>query len=450
MDGQQSKLTKSLQFQLSASISIAITLVALIASVISYWWSFNEAIELQDEQLRRLSSLVNDQRIAQITPAKPIYKSSVDPESEFIVQWLDSSAQQQNFEIPGLPNNLPDGLQTQTVNGVGWRLLIEKQEDGTRSLVAQQTEVRNEIARISAINTLIPLLILIPILSLLIAYLIRQVFLPLRKMSTQLNNTDNQDLQPLQQQNLANEIAPFVTAINHLLDRVRHSMMLQRQFVRDAAHELRSPLTAISLQAERLIDSNESPSLQPRLVNLHKATERTRILIEQLLTMARAQEENTNNNSRISIKSLLREVIEDLLPLADLKNIDLSVDGDDVYIHSQPIDVHILVKNLIENAIRYTPENGKVEIFIKANSGSPQLIIKDSGPGIPEIEMERVFDAFYRVLGNNEPGSGLGLSIVKTIADRLGLDIKMYNSDEKNYGLVACVTFKSEHLNKFA
>jgi two-component system OmpR family sensor kinase len=419
--------------------------VALIASGISYRLSFNEVIEVQDEQLRRLSSLVNDQRIAQTIPTKPIYKSSIDPESDFIVQWLDSSSQsssqQQNFEIPGLPNNLPDGLQTQIVNGVGWRLLIEKQEDGTRSLVAQQTEVRDEIARISALNTLIPLLILIPILSLLIAYLIRQVFLPLRKMSTQLNNTDNQDLQPLRQQNLANEIAPFVTAINHLLNRVRHSMMLQRQFVRDAAHELRSPLTAISLQAERIIDSNESPELQLKLVNLHKATERTRILIEQLLTMARAQEESTNNNIRISIKSLLREVMEDLLPLADLKKIDLSVDGDDIDIYSQPIDLHILVKNLIENAIRYTPENGKVEIFIKKNTESSQLVVKDSGPGIPETEMGRVFDAFYRVLGNNEPGSGLGLSIVKTIASRLGLEINIYNSQDQSSGLVACVTF---------
>ncbi|RYY75079.1 MAG: two-component sensor histidine kinase [Gammaproteobacteria bacterium] len=447
MDGRQNTLVKSLQFQLSASISIAVTVVALIASVFSYWWSFNEAIELQDEQLRRLSSLVNDQRISQITPAKPIYKSSVDPESDFIVQWLDSSSSQQKFEIPGLPHNLPDGLQTQTVNGVGWRLLIEKQEDGTRSLVAQQTEVRDEIARISALNTLIPLLILIPILSLLIAYLIRQVFLPLKKMSAQLNNKNNQDLQPLPQQNLANEIAPFVTAINHLLDRVRHSMMLQRQFVRDAAHELRSPLTAISLQAERLIDANGNPDIQPRLINLHKATERTRILIEQLLTMARVQEEHSANKTIISVKALLREVVEDLLPLANFKSIDLSVDGDDIEINSQSIDLHILIKNLIENAIRYTPNQGKVEIFIIKNDGYVELIVKDSGPGIPEDEMQRVFDPFYRVLGNNEPGSGLGLSIVKTIANRLGLGLKMYNnSNESGSGLSIRVSFKTNPI----
>jgi two-component system, OmpR family, sensor kinase len=442
MDGRQSKIIKSLQFQLSANISVAVTAVALIASLLSYWWSFNEAIELQDEQLRRLSSLVNDQRIDQSTQTKPIYKSTVDPESDFIVQWLDSSSQQQHFEIPGLPNNLPDGLQTQIVNGVGWRLLIEKQEDGTRSLVAQQTEVRDEIARISALNTLIPLLILIPILSLIIAYLIRQVFLPLKKMSMQLNNTDNQDLQPLQQQHLASEIAPFVTAINHLLDRVRRSMMLQSQFVRDAAHELRSPLTAISLQAERLIDANENTEIQPRLINLHKATERTRILIEQLLTMARAQEENATNNSSISIKALLREVVEDLLPLANFKTIDLSVEGDDVEISSQPIDLHILVKNLIENAIRYTPDNGQVEIFIRKDKNFVELTVKDSGPGISDLELERVFDPFYRVLGNNQPGSGLGLSIVKTIAKRLNIDVKIYNnSNQAGTGLSVNVKF---------
>jgi len=448
MDGEQNTLMRSLQFRLTATISLAITLIALIAGAFSYLWSFDEAIELQDEQLRGLSSLVNDQRITQITPSKPGYKSSVDPESDFIVQLLNSQSEQHDFEFPGLPPNLRNGLQTQIVNGVSWRLLIENRPDGTRSLVAQQTEMRDEIARDSAFNTLVPLLFLIPLLSVLIAYLIRQVFSPLKKMAAQLNNTTSQDLLPLPKENLASEIAPFVTAINLLLDRVRHSMMLQRQFVRDAAHELRSPLTAISLQAERLIDSNENLALQPRLVNLHKATERTRILIEQLLTMARAQDENAHNNIRISIKSLLREVIEDLLPLAEKKKIDLSVEGDDIDIHSQPIDLHILVKNLIENAIRYTPENGQVEIFIKINIESSELIVRDSGPGIPEAEMERVFDAFYRVVGNNEPGSGLGLSIVKTIANRLGLDIKIYNnSSDQNSGLTVCVNFQNNFKN---
>jgi len=443
MDGQQNKLRRSLQFQLTASISIAITLVALIASLISYIWSFNEAIELQDEQLKGLSSLVNDQRITQISPSKPGYESSVDPESDFIVQLLDADSDKKDFELPGLPKNLPDGLQTQILNGVSWRILIEKQDDGSRSLVAQQTEMRDEIARTSALNTLIPLLILIPILSLLITYLIRQVFLPLKKMSLQLNDT-NQDLLPLPNENLANEIAPFVNAINQLLQRVRSAMLLQRQFVRDAAHELRSPLTAISLQAERLIEANTDSVLLPRLVNLHRATERTRILIEQLLTMARAQDEKSNNNVGVSIKALLREVIEDLLPLADIKEIDLSVEGDDIEIQSQPMDLHILLKNLIENSIRYTPAQGQVEIFIQKNNSSTEIIVKDSGPGIPEAELDRVFDAFYRVLGNNEPGSGLGLSIVKTIAERLNLKLKIYNnSREQNSGLSVCVSFNN-------
>jgi len=124
------------------------------------------------------------------------------------------------------------------------------------------------------------------------------------------------------------------------------------------------------------------------------------------------------------------------------------VEGDDIDIHSQPIDLHILVKNLIENAIRYTPENGQVEIFIKINIESSELIVRDSGPGIPEAEMERVFDAFYRVVGNNEPGSGLGLSIVKTIANRLGLDIKIYNnSSDQNSGLTVCVNFQNNFKN---
>lgn len=442
MDGSKSKLRNSLQFRLSVGTAVAILGVALLAGSFSYWWAFEEAIELQDEQLIRLSALVNRQRIIQPDANTPIEISHVDPESHFVVQWLTGDPGQGEVELPGLPMDLSEGLQTRLVGDATWRLLVKTFNNGARIVVAQQTEVRDEIARTSALNTLVPLIILIPLLSLWVAYLIRQVFAPLKKMAAQLDKSTGHDLMPLPDTNLASEITPFIAAINHLLARVRESIAQQRQFVRDAAHELRSPLTAISLQAERLVELGLESHLQERLINLHRATERTRILIEQLLTMARAQDEKATANVHVPVKALLRELLEDLLPLADVKKIEISVIGEDIQIHTQPIDLQILVKNLIENAIRYTPEHGRVEIFLSDHEDSAELLVKDSGPGIVDEELVRVFDPFYRVLGNDQPGSGLGLSIVRTIADRLGLTMELYNNEPPDQsGLSARLIF---------
>ncbi len=442
MDGAKSKVSDSLQFRLSVTISIAIIFVAFVAGAISYRWAFEEAIELQDEQLIRLSALVNEQRIIRPDSSKPVHISTADPESHFVVQWLESNTTQADLELPGLPVDMPEGLQTRFVNEVSWRLLVKKLDRGVGVVVAQQTEVRDELARLSALNTIVPLLILVPLLLLLLGYLIRQVFAPLKKMAEELDKGTGYDLLPLTEQNIASEIAPFVTAINRLLNRLHESILLQRQFVRDAAHELRSPLTAISLQAERLVELSSDSSLHARLVNLHDATERTRLLLDQLLTMARAQQQKQSATTTISVKALLREVLEDLLTLADAKEIELSVSGDDVVVQSHLFDLHILIKNLVENAIRYTPHAGRVHILLSENSDAVELVVKDSGPGIPEAEQQRVFDPFYRILGTNQPGSGLGLSIVRAIADRLGLTVDLFNNGSlAQSGLSVRVTF---------
>ncbi len=448
MDGCKNQFINSMQFRLSASMAAAITLMAIIAGIFSYLWSFDEGLELQDEQLYRLGDLVDAQRIAEPEPNRHVYVSPIDPESRFVVQWL-VPAPLHKPELEGIPADLPDGLQTRLVGDDQWRILVKSLDDGKRVLVAQQTEVRDEIARTGAINTLIPLFILIPVVLLLLGYLIRKMFAPLKKMALQLDSNADGDISVLFEETfsgqttekLATEIQPFVAAINQLLLRVRESVKLQRQFVRDAAHELRSPLTAISLQAERLVESSADSPLHGRLVNLHQATERTRVLIEQLLTLARAQDQLPAADTRISLKAVLRELFEDLLPLADHKQIEMSVTGEDLEIYSQLIDLQILIKNLIENALRYTPEGGQVEIQLQRSPGIAQLIVKDSGPGIPAAEQVRVFDAFYRVLGSGQQGSGLGLSIVKTIAARLGVQVSLHNNPAPATGLSFCVTF---------
>ena len=442
MDGRKITLMDSLQFRLSMGIALTILIVALIAGGLSYKWAFEEAIELQDEQLIRLAALVNHQHIAPQDFATPTEASSADPESHFVVQWVGSAAAHYSNELTGIPNDIPEGLQTRDINGVSWRITVKTLKNGSRVITAQQIEVRNEIATMSALDTLAPLLALMLLLTLMVAYLIRQVFAPLKTLAAQLDGSPDHDVKPLSEENLATEISPFVKAINRLLTRVNQSILLQQQFVRDAAHELRSPLTSISLQTERLIELNAEPELHNKLVNLHKATERTRILIEQLLTMAKAQENIVWEGSDISLKALLRETLEDLLPLAQAKNIDISVLGEDIIVKSHSMDLHIMIKNIIDNAIRYTPCAGTVDILLEKNNAVATLTVKDSGLGIANSEQERVFDPFYRVLGTNQAGSGLGLFIVKTIANRLGLGLELHNNAiNECAGLSVSITF---------
>ncbi|OIQ66340.1 swarming motility regulation sensor protein RssA [mine drainage metagenome] len=226
------------------------------------------------------------------------------------------------------------------------------------------------------------------------------------------------------------------------------SMALQRRFLADAAHELRSPLTALSLQAERLASSDLSNQARQRLDALQSGLHRSRQLLDQLLALARAQESDKGKASEISVRHIAYQVIEDLMPLAQAKNIDLGMVGEqDIHLTVAEIDLKTLVKNLLDNAIRYTPCGGKIDLHVKNFIGKSILQIEDSGPGIPEDERERIFDPFYRILGNDEVGSGLGLSIVRAIADRLDAVITLgYVREQEKLGLRVSVEFPTQCL----
>ena len=237
------------------------------------------------------------------------------------------------------------------------------------------------------------------------------------------------------------EVRPFAVAINRLLARVGQSMESQRRFVADAAHELRSPLTAMSLQAERLAEAEMSSVARERLTVLRQGIERGRSLLDQLLTLAKAQSATDLPKSPVSVQSIYRRVLEDLMPLAEAKHIDIGVEGAlDAEVWASELDMIAVVKNLVDNAIRYTPEGGRVDLSVGVSEGKVVLRIQDSGPGIPLAERDRVFDPFYRTLGSEQIGSGLGLSIVQTIANRIGAEIRLDFSDqEKQTGLNVAV-----------
>lgn len=445
MDGFKRRLNESIQRKLSFSLSVAILVIGSLAGIFSFVSAFQEANELQDDTLRQVAALFDRQKLAPHREQEHSQLPIADEETRIVVQHLADSAhvvgKGDGEPILPLPSNLHDGLQTVEIAGENFRVLVKLTRLGERLAVAQETGVRDENARDSALRALLPLLILLPILVLLVADLVRKMFRPIAELSADMDARAQEDLQPIAQDDLPMEVRPFAAAINRLLGRVDMSMQAQRRFVADAAHELRSPLTAMSLQAERLAEAEMSDLAHERLAALRRGIERGRKLLDQLLALAKAESTPDLPQSPVSVRGIYRRVLEDLLPQAEAKHIDMGVEGmQDAQVLVSELDLVAVVKNLVDNAIRYTPQGGRVDLSVSVRDGRAVLQIQDSGPGIATDERTRVFDPFYRTLGSDQVGSGLGLAIVKAIADRIGAEVLLAYSDEKEQsGLTVAV-----------
>jgi two-component system OmpR family sensor kinase len=444
MDGFKKRLSDSVQLRLSVTLSLAILIVAVVAGIFAFVSAFDEAHEMQDDTLRQVAVLFDRQHMSLRYPVGNEVADD-NEESRVIVQYLaDGSTALGNDDamlpLP-FPTTLADGLSTLNVTGEDFRVLVKTTSRGERIVVAQETGIRNKEARESAWRSLLPFLILFPVLLLVVGDLVRKLFRPIATLSADIDGRDEQALHPIDDHHLPTEVRPFVVAINRLLERVAQSMDAQRRFVADAAHELRSPMTALSLQAERLAATEMPAPARERLLPLKQGIERSRKLIDQLLALATAQSGSNRPQAAVSVHEVYRRVLEDLLPLAERKHLDIGVESvEDVRVIINEMDLVVLVKNLLDNAIRYTPEGGRIDLSVERTQERVMLQVKDSGPGISLEEQTRVFDAFYRSLGTEEAGSGLGLSIVKAIADRAGAQIRLgFTDEENNSGLCVSV-----------
>ena len=416
-------LRTSLRWRLSLGLALAICCVAVLAGAFAFYSAFRQAHELQDDMLRQVAALASRQPLA--APARVDADEHDDSDSKVHVQWLGAPV----AGAPALPANLPDGLQTVRADGETYRVMV-RASGGRRLAVAQETSVREETARDSALLTLIPFLLLVPVLLLVVTDLVRKVFAPVRDAARAVDARGEDDLRPVASAALPAEIRPFADAINRLLLRVGLSMDAQRRFIADAAHELRTPLTALSLQAERLAATPLPAEAQARLATLRDGMARSRALLEQLLSLARAQQATDAPAPATSVHAICRQVLEELLPLADARQTDIGLlPGADVLVNASAVDLATVLRNLAGNAIRYTPPGGKVDLSLRRAGPFAILAIEDNGPGIAAAERERVFDPFYRVLGSGEEGAGLGLSIVRAICLRLGASVTLDCAD---------------------
>ncbi|SAL27521.1 integral membrane sensor signal transduction histidine kinase [Caballeronia sordidicola] len=449
MDGVKKRTRRSLQMRLSMWLALAVLLSAVAAGIFSFSAAFDEANDVQDGQLEEIASLLTADNLDVMETGSRRYVPTREPEAKVVVQRLGDAG---GAALLHLPAHLADGIQTRVLDGREWRIVVRTLAADSRVAIAQQTSDRDEIAINSAIATLVPFAVLAPLLVCVVFLLVRRMFRPLVKLAAELDARSDHDLSRItgaDDMRLPAEIMPFLVANNRLFSRVLDAMAMQRRFVADAAHELRSPLTVLTLQAERLSLSDMSAEARERFIALRAGLARARALIEQLLTLARMQDETVAQVQSVSIGRVLRLVLEELMPLAESRQLDIGmVEELDAQVPAGETDLTILLKNLVDNAIRYTPHGGRIDISMTRDAEFLHVHIDDTGPGIAPDERERVFDRFYRVLGTGQTGSGLGLAIVQTIATRIGARVQLGDArwPDHHSGLRVTVSFSNRSL----
>lgn len=318
-------------------------------------------------------------------------------------------------------------------DGTPWRVFATRGLDNdVQVYVAEQTDSRRSILWAVLRSMLLPFAVALPCLALALWWAVRHGLAPLRHLSQMLGARQAQALSPVVLRDSPTEIQPLIQALNALFERIEAMVASERRFTADAAHELRTPIAGIRAQAQVALGAGADTAqhhhaLQATLAGCDRATR----LVDQLLTLARLDNAGPPDSTRVNVSALARSVAADLAPTALARQQTLALDAPDVaFIQADEVLTRVLVRNLIDNALRYSPSGASVTVAVALQAGEPHLTIHDSGPGLTEVERARLGERFYRVLGSTQTGSGLGWSIVKRIAQVFDATIDVGRSAE--------------------
>ena len=408
----------SIRRQLLLWLLSGLALAVLAAGARIYTQTLAEANDLFDYHLRQMAaSLPNDS----FNPLPPSSAHTLETEDGLVVQIWDRNGLELYFSRPAskLPQRAELGFSTLETTHGNWRV-YSAIEQNTVVQVAQPMSVRQDLAAGMALRALIPLLALLPVLGVLIWLTIGRGLQPLARMTEALGRRTPDSLEALPKEGVPLEIQPLVHALNELLERLARALESQKAFVADAAHELRTPLTAVQLQIQLAQRAATAEEREAAFAQLKRGQSRAAHLVQQLLTLARQEPGvSPQPHSAVELSAILRTVIAEHAPLAADRNIDLGLSHETVAnIPGDADALRVMLGNLLDNAIRYTPPGGTVDVALRLCEGSATIEISDTGPGIPPEDRARVFDRFYRREATRASGSGLGLAIVKNIADR--------------------------------
>lgn len=428
---------------LRGRLSVFLLGAALVAAAIIGWLTYENTLQeneqLFDYQLRQTAISLRDQGVAPDGQPLP----GGDDSSVLVQIWtMNGTVLYLSHPDSALPSRAVLGFSNVDAGNRRWRV-YSMAARGRIIQVAQPLELRRDLAARAALRSLRPLVIFAPLLALMVWLLVSHALRPVNRLAAEVKRRDAASLAPLPEQGLPSEVEPLAHALNALLARLKLAFDSQRAFVADAAHELRSPLTALKLQLQLLQRAPDDAARRAASAQLQQGVERASRLIEQLLVAARTEPgEAVPQPQRLDLAESMRLAIAEAYPLAEARRIDISLDAPDSLPFSGDADsLRMLMRNLLDNAIRYTPEGGRVQACVRRVAGTILLAVDDSGPGIPAEDRKRVFQRFYRGAGHEQPGSGLGLAIVANIAARHGATVTLAESPLG--GLSARVSFPS-------
>jgi signal transduction histidine kinase len=404
-----------------------------------------ELDDVLDNQLKQvaLAALIHhpDEIMAQPSPRTA-------PDFAFVTQvWSEDGTRLfVSSEASAVPFARDEGLQTVRNGDSAWRVFTVR--SATRIVqAAQPLELRQRLAASTARKLLVPGMLAIPVIAALLGFALRRSLVPLETAAREVERRSAIALEPIQVATLPQEISPLAAAINALMQRLSLALASQRQFIADAAHELRTPLAALRMQAQLVEGAPSEASRVLALHDLQHGITRASHLVAQLLDLSRLDPDAAaHRTATVDLAALARAVVGELSIKAEQNAIDLGAAASaPVMVAGDESELRLLVTNLIDNALRYTPAGGRVDVNISTVGGGGVLEVVDSGRGIPQDERERVFDRFYRASNVQEgddaiPGTGLGLAIVKAVADRHRATVTL-GAGIEGRGLSVCVRF---------
>jgi two-component system OmpR family sensor kinase len=425
--------THSLRARLLWLLLAAILLGTATQGLFAYRTALAEADEIFDYHMQQMALSLRSG--LPVNGADVRGEDAQDASSdEFIVQiWTsDGLRVYQSGGRSALPQRAVLGFSEVQARGTRYRVL-SVQTRGQVVQVAQDMAVRHQMARTLALRTVVPTVLMAPLLMLIVWWVVTRSLAPVSRVRRQLAQRQSADLDPVSEDDLPDEIRPLVRELNALFGRVREAFEAQKSFVADAAHELRSPLAALKLQVQGLRRAGDQEARERAAGRLEAGIDRASRLVEQLLVLARHQASATPGTPAQPhvLAALARQAVADASASAHARSIDLGLaPSDEAAIACHPDAIEMLLRNLLDNAIKYTPPGGTVTVQVRAEARSLLLSVDDSGPGIPPEDRARVLDRFYRVPGSDATGSGLGLSIVKAVADLHGASLVLVSSPE--------------------
>lgn len=423
----------SLRLRLVLLLSIGLGLAWLVAAWFTHIESRHEIDELFDAQLAQSAQVLLS------TTRHELHEREEHGDDEIAITheyeqklafqiWSEGDLLMRSTAAPSTTlGSDREGYSESIINGEPWRVLTRWDAQHEFMIqVAEPLVARERLARHITLKMLLPTLIALPVLALLIWFGVGAGLRPLHQLKQEVKQRTANRLEPVAMAGVPEEVMPLVKALNDLFARLEDAFEGERRFTADAAHELRTPLAALKIQAQVAIRSKDETERNAALENVLHGVDRATRLVEQLLALARVDPETVvANYKQLDLHALSASVMVDLEPLAHAKQIEMLLEeGQSCQVLGDDAQIRLLLRNLLDNAIRYTPVGGCVSVKVGDPDGV-RLEVRDTGAGIPKSEREHVLQRFYRITGSGEEGSGLGLSIVQRIAELHGARLEL-------------------------